>query len=53
MELLAEDFLLENEMAKTLFHNYVKDMPIIDFHCHLNPNEIYENKNYENITRFG
>lgn len=51
MELLAEDFLLENEMAKTLFHNYVKDMPIIDFHCHLNPNEIYENKNYENITK--
>ena len=51
MELLADDFLLENEMAKNLFHKYTKDMPIIDFHCHLNPNEIYENKNYENITK--
>lgn len=51
MQLLAEDFLLENEMAKILFHKYAKKMPIIDFHCHLNPVEIYENKNYENITK--
>jgi glucuronate isomerase len=51
MELLDEDFLLESEMAKTLFHKYAKAMPIIDFHCHLNPSEIYENKNYANITK--
>lgn len=51
MSLLDQDFLLDNEMAKRLFHNYAKKMPIIDFHCHLNPEEIYENKNYPNITR--
>ncbi|ASG79928.1 glucuronate isomerase [Lactiplantibacillus pentosus] len=51
MSLLDQDFLLDNEMAKRLFHNYAKKMPIIDFHCHLNPKEIYENKNYPNITR--
>ncbi len=28
-----------------------KDLPIYDFHCHLDPKEIYENKNYENITQ--
>ncbi|MFD1670795.1 glucuronate isomerase [Agrilactobacillus yilanensis] len=51
MALLDKDFLLTNEMGKKLFHDYAKDMPIIDFHCHLNPDEIYENKNYDNITR--
>lgn len=51
MKLLADDYLLESEMAKKLFHNYAKKMPIIDFHCHLNPIEIYENKNYANITK--
>lgn len=51
MALLDDDFLLGNDMAKKLFNDYAKDMPIIDFHCHLNPEEIYENKNYPNITR--
>lgn len=51
MELLDDDFLLGNDMAKKLFNDYAKDMPIIDFHCHLNPEEIYENKNYPNITK--
>ncbi|MDR3191235.1 MAG: glucuronate isomerase [Lactobacillaceae bacterium] len=51
MSLLNDDFLLGNATARDLFHNYAKAMPIIDFHCHLNPKEIYENKNYANITR--
>ncbi len=51
MSLLDDDFLLGNDTAKTLFHDYAAKMPIIDFHCHLNPEEIYENKNYPNITR--
>jgi glucuronate isomerase len=51
MKLLDKDFLLENDMAKELFHNYAEKMPIIDFHCHLNPEAIYENKNYPNISR--
>ncbi|WP_461215096.1 glucuronate isomerase [Lacticaseibacillus sp. GG6-2] len=51
MALLDDDFLLSNDMAKKLFNDHAKKMPIIDFHCHLNPEEIYENKNYPNITR--
>ena len=51
MDLLDNDFLLGNDMAKKLFHDYAQNMPIIDFHCHFNPEEIYENKNYENITK--
>lgn len=47
---MDEDFMLQNETAKTLYQNYAKDMPIIDYHCHLNPKEIAENKKYKNIT---
>jgi len=51
MSFLDDNFLLDNQMAKVLFKDYAKDMPIIDFHCHLSPQAIYENKNYPNITR--
>lgn len=51
MTLLNDDFLLTTPMAKKLFHDHAAKMPIIDFHCHLDPREIYENKNYENITK--
>lgn len=51
MTLLNDDFLLSNETAKKLFHEHAAKMPIIDYHCHLNPVEIYENKNYPNLTR--
>lgn len=47
---MCEDFLLEGEVAKKLYHEYSKDMPIFDFHCHLNPKEIWENKKYKNIS---
>ena len=47
---LDKDFLLETETAKRLFHEYVENMPIIDYHCHLNPKEIYEDIRYNNIT---
>ncbi|STP29237.1 glucuronate isomerase [Enterococcus durans] len=47
---LSEDFFLKDEWAKKLYHSYAKKMPIIDYHCHLDPKEIYENKNFENIT---
>ncbi|MBP5305803.1 MAG: glucuronate isomerase, partial [Lachnospiraceae bacterium] len=46
-----EDFLLENETAVHLYKTYAVQMPIIDYHCHLDPKEIYEDKKYENITR--
>lgn len=50
MAFIDENFLLKTETAKKLFHNYAKSEPIYDFHCHLNPQEIYENKNFSDIT---
>ena len=47
---MSEDFLLSNETAKKLFHEYGSKMPIIDFHNHLSAKEIYENKCYNNIA---
>ncbi len=48
---MDEDFLLETETAKHLYHDYAEKMPIIDYHCHLSPKEIYEDQTYENITQ--
>ncbi|MCL1950015.1 MAG: glucuronate isomerase [Turicibacter sp.] len=47
---LDQDFMLHSEAAKFLYHNYAKEMPIIDFHNHLSAQEIYENKQFDNIT---
>lgn len=47
---MDENFLLKTETAQKLFHDYAKDMPIYDYHCHLNPKEIAEDKKYTNIT---
>ncbi len=47
---LDENFLLNNETAVRLYNDYAKDMPIFDYHCHLSPKEIAENKRYRNIT---
>lgn len=47
---LNDDFLLTNETSKVLYHQYAKGMPIIDYHCHLSPKEIYENKTFKNLT---
>src|SRR5687768_16270777 len=48
---VTEDFLLQNEFAKQLYHRYAKVLPIIDYHCHLPPEEISRNRKFENITR--
>lgn len=50
-EYIHEDFLLQNDTARMLYHSHAKKMPIIDFHCHLSPQEIAENKNYDSITQ--
>jgi glucuronate isomerase len=47
---MNENFLLNGDTAQNLYHNYAKDMPIIDYHCHLSPKEIYENKRFNNLT---
>lgn len=49
-EFMCDDFLLNTETAKILYHEHAKKMPIYDFHCHLSPKEIYENKKYRSIT---
>ena len=48
---LSDDFLLQNDFAKILYHQYAKDLPIIDYHNHLPPNEINGNKKFENISK--
>lgn len=45
------DFLLDTDSARHLFHDFAENMPICDYHCHLSPKEIYENKQPENISR--
>lgn len=47
---MDENFLLSNNIAVQLYHDFAKKMPIIDYHCHLSPKEIYENKKFKNIT---
>ncbi len=48
---LDKDFMLNSETAKKLYHEHAAKMPIIDYHCHLNPKEIYENKPFENLAK--
>ncbi|MBQ8813063.1 MAG: glucuronate isomerase [Lachnospiraceae bacterium] len=49
-QFMNQDFLLKTETAKQLYHNHAAKMPIIDYHCHINPMEIYEDKRYDSIT---
>lgn len=48
---MDQDFLLETETAKTLYHEYAEKMPVLDYHCHINPREIAEDRQFENITQ--
>lgn len=47
---IHENFLLQTEPAKILYHNHAKKMPIIDYHNHLNPKNIYEDTCFNNLT---
>lgn len=49
MAFIDDDFLLDTQQAKTLYHEYAKDLPIIDYHCHLPPDQIGENRQFENL----
>ena len=51
MPFLTENFLLQTQTAQTLYHNYAKHMPIYDYHCHIDPKDIYEDRRFENITQ--
>lgn len=48
---LDQDFLLETNTAKTLYHNFAAKLPIIDYHCHLPPNQIADDSNFKNLTQ--
>ena len=48
---LKDDFILTSPTAYKLYHNYAKTLPIIDYHCHVSPKEIFEDKHFENITQ--
>ncbi len=50
-EFFNDNFLLENDTAQNLYHSYAKNLPIIDYHCHLPVNEIAGNRNFENLTK--
>lgn len=50
IDFLSDDFLLENDFAKRLYHGYAAKKPIIDYHCHLSPKDISENKKFNSIT---
>lgn len=47
---MDKDFLLQTDVAKELYHNHAAKMPIFDYHCHINPKEIAEDKQFKNIT---
>ena len=50
-QFLDKDFLLTNEIAQKLYDDYAADTPVLDYHCHINPKEIYEDRSFENITQ--
>ncbi|WP_461632846.1 glucuronate isomerase [Labilibaculum euxinus] len=48
---LDKDFILETDTAKKLYHEFAADLPIIDYHCHISPKEIADDKQFENMTQ--
>lgn len=51
MTYIHDDFLLQTDWARQLYHDHAKDLPIIDYHCHLPPEEIAENQSWENLAQ--
>lgn len=49
--LLNDDFLLATPLARKLYHDHAEHMPIIDYHCHLDPQQICEDKRFDDLTR--
>ncbi len=48
---ITDNFLLSSEIARTLYHDYAAKMPIYDYHCHIDPKDIYEDRRFENLTQ--
>lgn len=47
---MDKDFLLETGTAQHLFHDYAENQPLVDYHCHISPQEIYEDRRFNNLT---
>ena len=47
---IHEDFLLESKAARRLYHSYAAQQPILDFHSHLSPQDIAENRTFANLS---
>ena len=50
-QFMDENFLLSTETAQKLYRDYAACVPVLDYHCHINPQEIYEDRKFENITQ--
>lgn len=50
-EFISEDFLLQTESARRLYHDYAEGLPIIDYHCHLSPEYVADNHVFPNLSR--
>lgn len=48
---ITPNFLLQNDRAVALYHEYARDLPIVDYHCHLPPRDIAEDRRFENLTQ--
>ena len=48
---MDKDFLLNTETAKHLYEAYSAGKPLVDYHCHISPQEIYENRKFDNIVQ--
>jgi len=48
---MCENFLLTSDFAQILYHEYAKEMPIFDYHCHLSPQQLAENTSFDNLSQ--
>ena len=51
MKFIHDDFMLENDDALRLYHDYAECMPIIDYHCHLPPQDVADDKRWDNLSQ--
>ena len=49
-DFMDKDFLLETETAKHLFHDYAENLPLVDYHCHIPPKDVYEDVRFDNLA---
>ncbi|MBQ9166149.1 MAG: glucuronate isomerase, partial [Oscillospiraceae bacterium] len=50
-QFMDKDFLLETATARHLYHDYAAKLPLVDYHCHISPKEIYEDRRFDNLAQ--